>query len=139
MKLEPIMTKEVVTISMDTTLMTICRIFEKKKFHHLLVVDDNELCGVISDRDVLKALSPFLNTLAEQDRDLHTLKKKAHQIMSRNPITITKETSSEEAVKILLQKNISCLPVISSEGQIEGIITWKDLLKAYSHCADVIS
>ena len=137
MKLSSIMTKEVVTVDMDTSLETVYGIFDDKRFHHLLVVEDDELCGVISDRDLLKALSPFLNTLAEQDRDLSTLKKRAHQIMSRKLITITKEASSEDAARLMLRENISCLPVISSDGQIEGIVTWKDLLNAYSQQVDV--
>ena len=132
MKISEIMTKEVVTVDMDASLKMIYEIFDKKKFHHLLVTEEDELRGVISDRDVLKVISPFLNTLAEQDRDLTTLKKRAHQIMSRKPITITKDTSSEEAAHLLLRENISCLPVLSSDGKIDGIITWKDLLKAYS-------
>ena len=131
------MTKEVVTVDMDTSLKTICRIFDDKKFHHLFVVDNNELIGVISDRDLFKALSPFLKTPAEQNRDLATLKKRAHQIMSRKPVTVTKGTSSKDAIRLILRKNISCLPVISSDGQIEGIITWKDLLIAYSQQLDV--
>jgi acetoin utilization protein AcuB len=131
------MTKDVITVDMDTSLKTMYAMFEKGKFHHLLVIEDEKLFGVISDRDVLKALSPFLNTFSEQDRDLSTLKKRAHQIMSRKPITITKEASSKEAVQLMLQKNISCLPVVSSDGQIEGIITWKDLLNAYSQQVDI--
>ena len=133
MKISEIMTKEVVTVDMDTTLKAVYEIFDKKSFHHLLVIEDGRLWGVISDRDVLKAISPFLNTLAEQDRDLFTLRKKAHQIMTRKPITISKETDAEDAVRLLLRENISCLPVVSSEGKIEGIVTWKDLLKAYAN------
>ena len=137
MNIESIMTKKVITVNMDITLMVICRIFEKEKFHHLLVMEDNILFGVISDRDVLKALSPFLNTLAEQVRDLLTLKKKAHQIMNRNPITITKEASLENAAQLMLKNTISCLPVVSPDGHVEGIITWKDLLKVYPRLIEV--
>jgi acetoin utilization protein AcuB len=133
MNIGSIMTKDVVTIDIDTSLKTMYGIFNLKKFHHLLVVENNELKGVISDRDVLKALSPFLNTIAEQSRDLFTLKKRAHQIMSRNLITVTKEADLEEAVRLMLQENVSCLPVTSSDGQIEGVVTWKDLLNAFSH------
>ena len=136
MKVSSIMTKEVMTVDMDISLMAICGIFDDKRFHHLLVIEDNELCGVISDRDVVKALSPFLNTLAEQTRDLTTLRKRAHQIMSRKPITITKEASAEDAVRLMFQESISCLPVVSSDGQIEGIVTRKDLLYAYSQQVD---
>lgn len=132
MKLSSIMTKEVVTVDMDTSLKTICGIFDDRKFHHLLVVEDNELCGIISDRDLLKASSPFLNTLAEQNRDVVILKKRAHQIMSRKLITITEEANSEDAARLILRENVSCLPVVSPDGEIEGIVTWKDILKAYS-------
>ena len=133
MQINQIMSKEVITVNMDTSLETVSRIFNEKRFHHLLVVESNKLYGVISDRDVFKALSPFLNTMAEQNRDLNTLKKRAHQLMSRDLITITKEESVEDAVKLLLRHNISCLPVLSSEGRIEGIVTWKDLLFAYAY------
>lgn len=137
MKLSSIMTKRVVTVEMDDSLRTINEIFDNVRFHHLLVVEDNELRGIISDRDILRALSPFQNTLSEQNRDVAILSRRAHQIMSRNPITITKEANTEDAVRLMLQENISCLPVISSDGQIEGVVTWKDLLNAYSQQADV--
>jgi acetoin utilization protein AcuB len=126
------MTKKVVTVDMDTSLKVICGIFDDKKFHHLLVVEDNELCGVISDRDLLKASSPFLNTLAEQKRDVVVMKKRAHQIMSRKLITITEEASADDAARLILQENVSCLPVVSLDGKIEGIVTWKDILNAYA-------
>lgn len=131
-KVSTIMTKDVVTVDMDTSLKTICAIFEEGNFHHLLVVEDEKMFGVISDRDVLKAVSPFLNTVAEQARDLSTLKRRAHQIMSRKPITITEDMDLKDATLLMLQESVSCLPVISSDGEVEGIITWKDLLKAYS-------
>ncbi|MHC4229953.1 MAG: CBS domain-containing protein [Planctomycetota bacterium] len=137
MKLNSIMTKEVITVDMDATLSAICGIFDEKRFHHMLVFEDDELCGVISDRDLLRALSPFLGTPCEQNRDLATLRKRAHQIMSRKPITVTGQTSSEDAARLMLCKNISCLPVMSSDGQVVGIVTWKDLLRNYSQSACV--
>ena len=126
------MTKEVVTVDMDASLSTICGIFDEKRFHHLLVIEDDELRGIISDRDLLKALSPFLDKPCEQNRDIATLKKRAHQVMSRKPVTITGQASSKDASRLMLRENISCLPVMSSDGQVVGIITWKDLLRAYS-------
>jgi acetoin utilization protein AcuB len=49
--------------------------------------------------------------------------------MNRTPITVDAETSIEEASNLLLENNISCLPVISPQGSVEGIVTWKDILK----------
>jgi len=131
MSVAKIMTREVLMIGMDDTLETVLEVFQKHKFHHLLVVEDDELVGVISDRDLLKEMSPFLNTLSEKRRDKETLTKKAHQIMTRKAISIDGSTPIEDAAKILLQKSISCLPVLTPEGKIEGILSWKDLLRLY--------
>ncbi|MFQ5715353.1 MAG: CBS domain-containing protein [Candidatus Scalinduaceae bacterium] len=129
MKISSIMTRRVVTVEMDDSLQIISEIFHNVKFHHILVVDGQKLVGVISDRDFIKALSPFLDTPTEEERDTTTLNKKAHQIMNRTPITVDAETSIEEASNLLLENNISCLPIISPQGSVEGIVTWKDILK----------
>ncbi len=131
MNVARIMTKRVFTIKMDDTLEQIQKIFEKHKFHHLLIVEDGELIGIISDRDVLKELSPHVNTLSEDSRDRQTLKKKAHQIMSRKPITVGTDTLVKDAASIMLKNNISCLPVVSPSESIAGILSWKDILKFY--------
>ncbi len=131
MKISSIMTRRVVTVEMDDSLQIISEIFENVKFHHILVVEKQKLVGVISDRDFIRALSPFLDTPAEEDRDTITLDKKAHQIMSRKLITVDAQTSIEEASNLLLENNISCLPVISPQGSVEGIVSWKDILKFY--------
>ncbi len=129
MSVAKIMTRKVLRIGMDDTLETMHEIFQKHKFHHLLVVEEDKLVGVISDRDLLKEVSPFLNTLSEDYRDKQTLRKKAHQIMTRKAISVDGSTTIEDAAKILLRKNISCLPVLTPEGKIEGILSWKDLLR----------
>ncbi len=67
------MHEKVVTVEMDDTLEVIQEIFQKLTFHHLLVVSGKKLIGVISDRDFLRATSPFLDTMSESTRDLATL------------------------------------------------------------------
>jgi len=131
MTVELIMSKEVFKVRMDDTVGVIREIFDNANFHHLLVVEGNKLVGVISDRDVLKAVSPFIGTFSEHNYDLVTLNKKAHQIMNHKPITVFKNASIQAAGIIMLNNNISCLPVVSPEGGIEGIVTWKDILRYY--------
>ncbi len=100
MNISSIITKRVVTVAMDDSLRTISEIFANVRFHHLLVVENNRLLGVISDRDLLKASSSFLNTFSEQTRDANTLRIRAHQIKSQKPITVTKKSSLEETVSL---------------------------------------
>ncbi len=126
-----IMTSRVVTIEMDDTLEAVRDIFGKVKFHHLIVVDSEKIVGIISDRDLLKAISPYVDTMSETNRDRATLAKKAHQIMSHYPITVQKSCPIQKAARLMLEKRVSCLPVMASNGRVEGIITWKDMFAAF--------
>ncbi len=129
MNVASIMTRKVVTVEMDDSIQTICEVFNNFEFHHILVVEDWKLVGVISDRDLIKAVNPFLDTSSEKKHGAITLDKKAHEIMSRNLITVDVETSMEKASDLLLENYISCHPVLSSQGIVEGVVTWKDIIK----------
>ena len=126
-----IMTSKVVTIEMDDSLEVIRDIFRKVKFHHLIVVDGEKVVGVISDRDFLKGISPYVGTMSETTRDRATLEKRAHQIMSHYPVTVQRSCQIQTAAKLMLDRRVSCLPVTRPDGIIEGVVTWKDVFKAY--------
>ncbi len=114
-----IMSRKVVTAEIGDTLWTVSEIFENTEFHHIFVVDNRNLVGVISDRDLP----------AEKECDTATMNKKAHQVMSRVPITVDAQTSIEKASNLLLENNISCVPVVSTGGVIEGIVSWREIMK----------
>ena len=128
MSVTKIMTKDVVTIGLDESLREVHDIFQKQAFHHLLVVEENKLVGVISDRDLTAAISPFVGTLDEQARDLVTLNLKASQIMTRDPIVVGPKDSIFKAIKIFNRNVISCIPVVNEQEQPVGIISWRDVL-----------
>ncbi|NRD72876.1 CBS domain-containing protein [Shewanella sp. VB17] len=130
-KVSEIMTSRIVTIEMDDRLDIAKEIFDNAPFHHLLVVEDNELQGVLSERDFLRALSPNIGNINETERDTDTLLKRAHQVMTRNPITIADNKTIKDASQLLVKHGIGSLPVLQ-QGKLVGIITWKDLLRAYS-------
>ena len=130
MSIEQIMSKTVVTVHMDDTLQMLKEIFDHVQFHHLLVVlDSGRLHGIISDRDFLKAVSPNIGTAAETDRDIACLNKKAHQIMSRHPVTLKPDAAIRDAVDIFNNHRISCIPVVDDEERPVGTISWRDILR----------
>jgi acetoin utilization protein AcuB len=131
MTVASVMTKAVFTVRMDDTIGTMREILRHAPFHHLLVVEGHRLVGILSDRDILKNISPFLDTLSENIRDLSILNRRVHQFMTHKPITVTKETSAKAAADLLLKHHISCLPVVSSSGEVEGVVTWRDILERY--------
>lgn len=128
-----IMSTRVVTIEMDDRLTVAKEIFDQANFHHLLVVDEYKLEGMLSERDLLRAISPNLGSSSETIKDLETLQKRVHQVMTRNPLTIAPHINLDAATRLLLDNNIGCLPVLEN-GNLVGIVTWKDLLRAYCEC-----
>jgi acetoin utilization protein AcuB len=129
--LRDLMTPRVVTVELDDPLEAVKKIFDSVKFHHLLVVEAGKLCGVISDRDLLRALSPYIGTRAETARDTATLHKRVHQIMTRKPVTLPAEATLGDAVKVFLENRVSCIPVVDATFKPIGIVSWRDLLKSW--------
>lgn len=129
MTVDAIMSHDVETVGPDVSLMEIQDVLRKRGFRHLLVVENGALLGVISDRDVLRAISPFLDTLSEEPRDVKTLMRPAREVMRADPVSVSPDTPIEEAASMLVEHTISCLPVTSDNNEIEGIVTSKDLLR----------
>jgi acetoin utilization protein AcuB len=130
MNLRSIMTTRVVSVELDDALEVVKGIFDSVKFHHLLVIDSSKkLCGVISDRDLLRALSPYVGTLSENARDTATLKKRVHQIMTRQPITLPPEATVNDAIDLFLNHRVSCIPIVDKNFKPVGIVSWRDILK----------
>ena len=129
MQLQSFMTTKVVSVAPDDTLNQVKEIFDNTRFHHLLVVEKNRLLGVISDRDLLRNISPFVGSLHETTRDICTMKRRAHQIMSHHPITLQPGADLNQAVEVFQQNSISCIPIVDDANHPVGIISWRDLLK----------
>ena len=125
-----IMSRPVVTVSMDATLSDVQEVFERERFHHVIVVENGRAVGVISDRDLLKRLSPFVgNKLNERRQDENTLNLRAHQVMTRNPISVSPDDTVQKAVDLILRHNFRSLPVLDKYRQPVGILSWKDILR----------
>ena len=136
--LKKIMSSKVAVLSFDDSLLTVQGIFAAVKFRHLPVVDDGGgIIGIVSDRDILRMASPFFGTVNEQTRDKEIMTRKIGTIMTRQPVCGRPETSVRDAVKMMNDRKISCLPVIESfeSKLLLGIITWKDIVRAF--CPDV--
>jgi acetoin utilization protein AcuB len=129
MKVSDVMTTRVVSVDMDDRLTIVKEIIDQAPFRHVLVVEDEKLQGIISDRDLLRCLSPFIGTDAESVRDKQTIEQRAHQVMTRSPITIQDKMSIHDALTLMLEHRIGCLPVIENE-KILGVFTQHDGIRA---------
>ena len=117
-----VMTRKTVTLSPHHGFAEAVSLMADRHFRHIVVVDSGgQILGVISDRDILRALA----------RSNNWQKKDVSQIMTRNPVTVKRETPLSAAVAKIVAKRINCLPVLDDEGKVCGILTSTDLLKAY--------
>jgi len=124
------MSRELVVISTSDTLLRVSTIFEHAHFHHLIVVEHGKVCGVLSDRDLFKASSPFLGTKSERDVDTATLDYTVNKIMSHPPIVLTEDATVMDAVAVFEKYSISCIPIVDSERKPVGIVSWRDIFRA---------
>lgn len=132
MQVNDVMSRDVTTVGPDEALINLSALLRRGRFHHLLVTERDRLVGVISDRDVLRATSPFLDTHSESWRDASTLTRAAQEIMTREVVTVQASTPVEEAARLMLERGVSCLPVVDDRGRARGIVTSKDVLKYVS-------
>jgi CBS domain-containing membrane protein len=123
-----IMSKDVFTINRNDTLATADDVMRLGRIRHLIVVDDDgELAGVLSQRDLflgglLRALGYGAHAKAQA---LATMVVK--EAMVADPHTTTPLTPLADAAKIMLRHKIGCLPVLD-EKKIVGIITESDFV-----------
>lgn len=95
----------------------------------MFVVEHDKLIGIISDRDLLKSLSPYMGTAAEKERDVIILNRRAHQIMTRDPITLLPDAEAQDAASVFNEHDVSCIPVVDEGNTLLGVLSWRDLLQ----------
>jgi CBS domain-containing protein len=98
------------------------------RIRHLPILDDGELVGIISQRDMFRsAAAAALGFVEDTQRALiQTIRIK--DIMTENVVTISPEASVKDAARIMIDKKIGCLPVLERKKLI-GIITETDILR----------
>ena len=123
---------EVFVIKASETVTRACEIMEKNKIGALLIVDDNSnesnnnVIGIITERDIVK-------TIAHHQHKIEY--KKVDQIMSNKLISATPETSTEDAVKLMVENQIRHLAVMERE-KLLGVISMRDIFYSVNYLSD---
>lgn len=131
------MSKEVLTVDENTSLMRATRIMKENNIRKLPVVSHGKLLGIISDRDV-KDASPSKTT----SLDIHELyyllsEMKVKDVMTTNPITMLVTDSLEKAALIMLENKISGIPVLNESGHLSGLLSETDVLLGFIHATGI--
>jgi CBS domain-containing protein len=116
MRVSEIMTKAAVIDAVDDTLRAAARKMWEQQTGSLLVMDGDDLVGILTERDVLRAVAT--GSSLEETR--------ISQVMTKDLVTVGPGTSLREAAKIMADRWIRHLPVIDG-GAVVGVISQRDL------------
>jgi acetoin utilization protein AcuB len=129
MKIVDLMTQEVVTVGPSQMLSDVVEAMRRRKIRHLPVVQDGKLVGIVTDRDVKRALpSVFSGDQDEYDRVLN--ETPVDKVMTRDPYTVGPRDEIKDALKVMIERKIGAVPVVNN-GALIGIVTDIDYLKAF--------
>ncbi|MGE5257921.1 MAG: CBS and ACT domain-containing protein [Hyphomicrobiales bacterium] len=127
------MTRRVITVGPEATLFEIQELMTQNRIRHVPVVEaDNKLVGIVSDRDLRSAL-PFRyvqeGISPEEKAKLQALRAK--DIMTRQVFTISPGYTIQDALLMIQNSKVGALPVVDEEGRLKGILSVRDLLRAF--------
>ena len=131
------MTKDVLTVDENTSLMRATRLMKENNIRRLPVVSHGKLIGIITDRDVKDASPSKTTTL-----DIHELyyllsEMKVKDVMTPNPYTLHGNDSLEKAAMIMLHSKISGMPVVDDAGYLTGLLSETDVLRGFIHATGI--
>lgn len=123
-----IMTKNVIKLNLKDDLTKAEALFKKNKIRHIPVVNGNRIIGMLSYTDLLRI--SFVDAVDDDeviDATVYNLFT-VEQVMAKNLVTVSPETTIKEAAEILSSKEFHALPVVLGD-LLVGIVTTTDLIK----------
>jgi acetoin utilization protein AcuB len=125
------MTPDVITASPDTSLADALKLTRGNHIRHLPVVQNGQLVGLVTDRDLRLAMPPvWASDTDHQDLRNALSTRTVGEFMVTAIITTTPDAPIEDAARQLYEHRIGCLPVLDA-GELLGIITETDVLRAF--------
>lgn len=112
MRIQDVMTSDIVTIAPQATIAEAREKLRANKIHHLIVLEDKKILGVLSDRDVANRRNEMI----------------VADVMTRDVATISPRATLRQAAGRMAARTIHCLPVMD-RGKLTGIVTSTDLLR----------
>ena len=133
MFVENSMTRQVVVIRPDTPILEARSLMDAHRIRHLPVVDaDDNLVGIVSDRDIRSAMPSLVLGDSEDAEALGRLETvTAGEIMTRNPDTVTPAHTIQDALLLITEKKVGAFPVVDEAGRLKGILSVRDLVRAF--------
>jgi acetoin utilization protein AcuB len=116
-------------VSPSETIGQADELMNEHRFRQLPVVEDGELVGIVTDRDIRSCLSAsLLSTPVAREKALNT---EVREIMTTEPVTLTPDDDLQDAVELLIEEKMGGIPVVDDVEGLVGIVTYVDVLRCF--------
>ena len=127
------MSREVVAIAPDTTVLEAGRQMVDRTIRRLPVVEDGQVVGIVTYGDVRGARAASATGLDIWELGYNLSHLTVREIMTPNPVTVSPDDTIGAAARLMLKYMIGGLPVIDHQGQLVGILTESDIFRVVVH------
>jgi acetoin utilization protein AcuB len=124
-----VMTKNPLSVTPLETIGQADELMTEHKIRQLPVINDGELVGIITDRDIRSFLSgSLLSTPEAREKALNV---NVRDVMTTEPLTMAPDDELQEAVELLIEEKIGGIPVVDKTEGLVGIVTYVDVLRCF--------
>ena len=113
MTIADVMRPEFIEVAPEDTLGEVAERMNALNVGAVVVKDFGRLIGILTERDLLKAMAARV----------HTSEARVRQWMTENPITASADTDVDEAARVMLENGFRHLPVLDENGQVAGVVS----------------
>ncbi|MEO1227358.1 MAG: CBS domain-containing protein [Myxococcota bacterium] len=125
---QAIMSRNVETLDPSDDVDLADMVMRLDRLHHLPVVEDGQIVGLVSQRDVAAySVSPG-NGMTREDQRRANLGVKVRDMMISDVLTVDVDTTVLAAAELMREHYFGCLPVVE-DGELVGIVTGSDMLR----------
>ena len=128
MQVREIMSKDIEIVDRNDNLRAVEERMAAKRLRHLPVLEQGEVVGIVTQRDLFKAAMSSAMGYGEKAQQAYLQSVRVKEIMTYPVVTVSPETSLAAAADIMINKSIGCLPVVDGT-QLIGMVTKTDLLR----------
>lgn len=124
------MTRKPETVKPNDTMEDVRKIFEKRGFHHIPVIQDHKLVGLVSYTDYLQLIRSIFDNSQEARLNEKVLNATVvEDVMTKNILCLSDTDTVENALLIFKANQFHSLPVVDAKQHLVGIVTTYDLMK----------
>jgi len=128
-----IMIRNVLTVQVNDPVSTVDRLMKDHPIHHVPVVDGEALQGVITQRDLYRNMLSvaYYEEDGEEQHSFLDNFTDIRGIMTQDPLTLSPDQTLGEALNLMLEYRIGCIPLVNDRNELEGIVTDSDVIRLF--------